>query len=43
MEVKKSDFLSPGDPIRAVKKMTKDIIEEAMKVYAKDEEDYFQF
>ena len=31
MENEKSDFLSPGDPIVIVKKMTKEVVEEAIK------------
>ena len=37
MEDEKSDFLSPGDPIVIVKKMTKEVIEEAIKAYAEDD------
>ena len=37
MENEKSDFLSPGDPIVIVKKMTKEVIEEAIKAYAEDD------
>lgn len=40
MENEKSDFLSPGDPIVIVKKMTKEVIEEAIKAYA-DKDGYF--
>lgn len=34
MENEKSNFLSPGDPIVIVKKMTKEIVEEAIQAYA---------
>ena len=37
MENEKSDFLSPGDPILIVKKMTKEVVEEAIQAYAEDE------
>ena len=37
MENEKSDFLSPGDPIIIVKKMTKEVVEEAIKAYAEDD------
>ena len=37
MENEKSDFLSPGDPIIIVKKMTKEVIEQAIKAYAEDD------
>ena len=37
MENEKSDFLSPGDPIVIVKKMTKEVIEQAIKAYAEDD------
>lgn len=37
MENEKSDFLSPGDPIVIVKKMTKEVIKEAIKAYAEDD------
>lgn len=37
MANEKSDFLSPGNPIVIVKKMTKEVIEEAIQAYAEDE------
>ena len=37
MENEKSDFLSPGDPIVIVKKMTKEVIEQAIRAYAEDD------
>ena len=37
MENEKSDFLSPGDPIVIVKKMTKEVIEQAIKAYAEED------
>jgi len=37
MENEKSDFLSPEDPIVIVKKMTKEVVEEAIKAYAEDD------
>ena len=43
MENEKSDFLSPGDPIIIVKKMTKEVIEQAIKAYAEDSAYYLKF
>jgi hypothetical protein len=43
MENEKSDFLSPGDPIVIVKKMTKEVVEEAIKAYAEDDAYYLKF
>ena len=43
MENEKSDFLSPGDPIVIVKKMTKEVIEQAIKAYAEDDAYYLKF
>ena len=37
MENEKSNFLSPGDPIVIVKKMTKKVVEEAIQAYADDD------
>ena len=37
MENEKSDFLSPGDPIVIVKKITKEVIEEIIQAYAEDD------
>ena len=37
MANEKSDFLSPGDPIVIVKKMTKEVVEEAIQAYAEDD------
>lgn len=37
MENEKSDFLSPGDPIVIVKKITKEVIEETIPAYAEDD------
>lgn len=37
MANEKSYFLSPGNPIVIVKKMTKEVIEEAIQAYAEDE------
>ena len=34
MDNEKSDFLFPGDPIVIVRKMTKEVIEQAIKAYA---------
>ena len=38
-----NDFLSPGDPIIIVRKMTKQVVEEAIKAYAKDQAYYLKF
>ena len=43
MENEKSDFLSPGDPIVIVKKMTKEVVEEAIQAYAEDDGYYLKF
>ena len=43
MANEKSDFLSPGDPIIIVKKMTKEIVEEAIQAYAEDGGYYLKF
>jgi hypothetical protein len=43
MENEKSDFLSPGDPIVIVKKMTKEVVEEAIQAYAEDDAYYLKF
>ena len=37
MENEKSDFLSPGDPIVIVKKITKEVIKETIQAYAEDD------
>ena len=37
MENEKSDFLSPEDPIVIIKKMTKEVAEEAIQAYAEDD------
>ena len=37
MENEKSDFLSPGDPILIVQKITKEVIEETIQAYAEDD------
>ena len=43
MENEKSNFLSPGDPIVIVKKMTKEVVEEAIQAYADDDAHYLKF
>ena len=43
MEKEKNDFLSPGDPIVIVKKMTKEVVEEAIQAYAEDDGYYLKF
>lgn len=36
MDMEKSDFLSPGDPMIIVRKLTKEIIESAIQAYIED-------
>lgn len=43
MENEKSDFLSAGDPIIIVKKMTKEVVEKAIQAYAEDDGYYLKF
>ena len=43
MENEKSNFLSPGDPIVIVKKMTKKVVEAAIQAYANDDAHYLKF
>ena len=43
MENEKSDFLSPGDPIIIVKKMTKEVVKEAIQAYAENDEYCLKF
>ena len=43
MNNEKSDFLSPGDPMIIVKKMTKEVIEQAIEVYAENNGYYLKF
>jgi uncharacterized tellurite resistance protein B-like protein len=43
MENGKSNFISPGDPIVVVKKMTKEVVEEAIQAYADDDAYYLKF
>lgn len=43
MNNEKSDFLSPGDPIVIVRKMTKEIAEKAVRAYAEDNAYYLKF
>ena len=43
MENEKSDFLSPGDPIVIIKKMTKKVVKEAIQAYAEDNGYYLKF
>ena len=43
MENEKSDFLSPGDPIVIIKKMTKEVVEKAIQAYAEDDAYYLKF
>ena len=43
MDYEKSDFLSPGDPMIVVRKLTKEVVEKAIEAYAKDEAYYLKF
>jgi len=42
MNNEKSDFLSPGDPMVIVRKITKEVIEEAIHAYAEDDAYYLK-
>ena len=43
MNNEKSDFLSPGSPMIIVKKLTKEVVEEAIEAYAEDDGYYLKF
>jgi hypothetical protein len=43
MSNEKSNYLSPGDSIIIVKKLTKEIIQEAIEAYAEDDGYYLKF
>ena len=43
MNNEKSDFLSPGDPMIIVRKLTKEVIEKAIQVYAENNKYYLKF
>jgi len=43
MNNEKSDFLSPGDPMIIVRKLTKEVVEEAIEVYAENKGYYLKF
>jgi hypothetical protein len=43
MNDEKLDFLSPGEPMIIVRKLTKEVIEEAIQAYAEDEAYYLKF
>jgi hypothetical protein len=43
MEYEKSDFLSPGEPMIVVRKLTKEVIEKAIEAYAENEAYYLKF
>lgn len=43
MDNEKSDFLSPGDPMIIVRKLTKEVVEKAIQAYAEDEAYYLKF
>lgn len=42
MNNEKSDFLSPGDPMIIVRKLTKEVVEKAIEAYAEDEGYYLK-
>jgi hypothetical protein len=42
MDNEKSDFLSPGDPMIIVRKLTKEVVEKAIEAYAEDEAYYLK-
>jgi hypothetical protein len=42
MNYEKSDFLSPGDPMIIVRKLTKEVVEKAIEAYAEDETYYLK-
>jgi hypothetical protein len=43
MNNEKSDFLSPGDPMIIVRKLTKEVVEEAIQAYAENNGYYLKF
>lgn len=43
MENEKGNYISQGGPIMIVKKMTKKVVKEAIKVYAEDDAYYLKF
>lgn len=43
MDNEKSDFLSPGDPMIVVRKLTKEVVEKAIEAYAEDQAYYLKF
>ena len=43
MNNEKSDFLSPSGPMIIVKKLTKEVVEDAIKVYAENNGYYLKF
>ena len=43
MNNEKSDFLYPSDPMIIVRKLTKEVVEEAIQVYAEDDAYYLKF
>jgi len=43
MNNEKSDFLSPGDSMIIVRKLTKEVVEEAIEAYAEDNGYYLKF
>jgi hypothetical protein len=43
MNNEKSNFLSPGDPMIIVRKLTKEAVQEAIQVYAEDDGYYLKF
>jgi len=43
MNNEKSDFLSPGEPMIIVRKLTKEVVEKAIEAYAEDDAYYLKF
>lgn len=43
MDYEKNDFLSPGDPMIVVKKLTKEVVEKVIEAYAEGDAYYLKF
>ena len=43
MDNEKSDFLSPGEPMIIVRKLTKEVVEKAIEAYAENDAYYLKF
>jgi hypothetical protein len=42
MDYEKSDFLSPGDPMIVVRKLTKEVVQKVIEAYAEDDAFYLK-